>query len=236
MSGCGHEHEDGAYVLGALSSEERTAFEQHLPGCATCSASVRDLAGLPGLLARMPAGVLQSSEPATIPVPDTLLPGLVRRVRRAQRRRTWTLAGIAAGVAAAVVAVVVLGVGLVAGPQQGSPAAVGTPAAAGTTAPPQPLEPVGAEPVSGWISLTSVGWGTRLDLTCSYARAAGAYAEGSTYAMYVTRRDGSTERVASWRALPGRSMHLTGATSADRGDITGVEVRTASGLAVLRLP
>ena len=33
MTTCQHEHEDGAYVLGALSPEDRVAFERHLPGC-----------------------------------------------------------------------------------------------------------------------------------------------------------------------------------------------------------
>ena len=91
------------------------------------------------------------------------------------------------------------------------------PTARPTTAAPQPLRPVGAEPISGWVSLTPVGWGTRLDLTCSYADDDG---EGSTwsdgpptYAMYVTRTDGSTERVASWRGLPGKTMHLAAATA-----------------------
>ena len=37
-----------------------------------------------------------------------------------------------------------------------------------TTADPQPMQQVGAE-VSGSVSLTSVGWGTRLDLTCRYS-------------------------------------------------------------------
>ena len=89
------------------------------------------------------------------------------------------------------------------------------------------------------MSLTQVGWGTRLDLTCSYAD---DDAEGSTwidgdptYAMYITRTDGSTERVASWRGLPGKTMHLAAATAADAADVASVEVRTASGATVLEL-
>ncbi|MGH3348437.1 MAG: anti-sigma factor family protein, partial [Nocardioides sp.] len=34
---CEFAHDDGAYVLGALSPAERVAFKQHLAGCAECT-------------------------------------------------------------------------------------------------------------------------------------------------------------------------------------------------------
>ena len=43
----------GAYVLGALEPDERSAIEDHLRGCATCSAELAGLQGLPALLARV---------------------------------------------------------------------------------------------------------------------------------------------------------------------------------------
>ena len=99
MTTCGHDHEDGAYVLGALSPEDRVAFERHLPSCPECAQSVRELAGLPGLLARVPVEILDPDK-LPMPVPDTLLPALVRRVRRSQRRRTWITGGLVAAAAA----------------------------------------------------------------------------------------------------------------------------------------
>jgi len=50
-------HEDlkahaGAYVLGSLDAEERTAFEAHLAGCEECAAEVRSLGGVVEALAR----------------------------------------------------------------------------------------------------------------------------------------------------------------------------------------
>ncbi|WP_308467002.1 anti-sigma factor family protein [Rathayibacter soli] len=44
---------DAAYVLGALSPNERLEFEAHLSGCARCASAVADLAGLPGLLSAL---------------------------------------------------------------------------------------------------------------------------------------------------------------------------------------
>ena len=229
---CDFEHDDGAYVLGALSPEDRVAFERHLPGCADCALRVRELAGLPGLLARLPVEIVDPKEPPQ-PVPDTLLPALVRRVRRTQGRRTWLAGGLVA--AAAAIAVGAVGVATL-GDDESPPSA--TPSNGPTTAASEPMRPVGAEPVSGWVSLTQVGWGTRLDLTCSYAKAgdAGYHDEGPpTYTMYVTRTDGSTEQVASWKGLPGKTMHLAAATAADADDVTNVEVRDSDGEPVLEL-
>ncbi len=251
MTGCGHDHEDGAYVLGALSPEDRVAFERHLPGCPACAQSVREMAGLPGLLARVPSEILDPDRLPT-PVPDTLLPGLVRRVRRSQRRRTWITSGLvaaAAAVAIGAVAVATLGSGdgddpIQAGPSVTAPPttppttpSTTSPTAAPSTATPVLMTPVGSEPISGWLSITQVGWGTRLDLECSYAEQSEDYNNPtwSTYTMYVHTSDGTTERVASWKAVPGKTMRLSAATASDAADITDVEVRTAAGDTVLQL-
>jgi anti-sigma factor RsiW len=92
---------DGAYVLGSLSPGERQAYEKHLATCESCSRSVRELAGLPGLLAQVDVADLEGGPQP--PVPDTLLPSLVREVRGAQRRRSFLVAGVAAGLTAVAV-------------------------------------------------------------------------------------------------------------------------------------
>jgi hypothetical protein len=51
----------------------------------------------------------------------------------------------------------------------------------------------------------------------------------------VRDRDGKVEQVATWRALPGKTMHLDAATATSREDIASVEVRTADGQPVLQL-
>ena len=230
---CEFEQWDGAYVLGALSPEDRVAFERHLPGCDGCSRSVRELAGLPGLLARLPVEILDPSAPPQ-PVPDTLLPALVRRVRRTQRRRTWITSGLVA--AAAAVAIGAVGVATLGGDDDNPPSALRSPSSGPTTAAPQQMQPVGAGTISGWLSLTQVGWGTRLDLTCTYPQA-GLYGDSAapTYTMFVTTTAGSTEQVASWKGLPGKEMHVTGATAADADDITNVEIRGSNGQPLLEL-
>lgn len=236
MSDCGFEHDAGAYVLGALAGEERTAFERHLASCPACARSVRELAGLPGLLARVPVEVVEDDEEEQQqPVPDTLLPGAVRRYRRTRTRRRWLVGGLVA--AAATVA---LAGGLAVGTQLGDDEAA--PSAAATTAPAVAMEPVGEVPIKATVAMTSVGWGTRLDFTCEYdedAQEGGpAYRDESqpSYAMYVRTASGSEEQVASWRALPHKVLRIAAATAAERDDITEVEVRASDGRTVLRLP
>lgn len=56
MSGQDHEffrEWDAAYILGALTAEDRRAFEGHLETCEQCRAAVGELAPMPGLLARI---------------------------------------------------------------------------------------------------------------------------------------------------------------------------------------
>lgn len=253
---CQHAHLDGAYVLGALSPAERGDFEKHLTDCEACARAVQGMAGIPGLLARVDAGVLESL-PVEQEQPDTLLPALVARVRRSRRRRTFVTAGLAAAAASAVVVGSLAITGALTddtrpSPPQATSTPTTTPTTDPTTAPTTPAPPrttpkptpkaaamtaIGGAPVRGHLALEPVAWGTRLDLTCSYGAAPGGhgYALPASYAMFIRTRDGRVERVATWRALPGRTMRLTAATASVRADITQVEVRTDGGQAVLRL-
>ena len=99
----------GAYVLGALSPEERVRFEEHLDGCALCAAELAEFADIPALLDRVRPEDLQ-------PVAVTPSPELFDRVSAAARAtpeaapsrpRRWLL------VAAAVLALLGAGTGVV---------------------------------------------------------------------------------------------------------------------------
>jgi hypothetical protein len=219
---CDFAHFDGSYVLGSLSPTDRQEFEQHLDDCAGCAQSVRELAGLPGLLARVHPDVLDLPSD---PVPETLLPGLVREVRRTHRRRTR----VAAGLAAAVVVTIAAGTAAVVNDEEGPASPPSASASAGVS-----MTPVQQSQVTARVALETVPWGTRLTMTCSYAgRDEYATPAPTGYAMFVHTRDGDTEQVATWKPLPGRTMTLAAATAAQRKDITSVEVRTTEGTTVL---
>ena len=225
---CRFDHDDGAYVLGALSPAERLAFERHLPDCDECTQSVRRLAGLPGLLGRVEPGVLEDPTPDE-PLPDTLLPSLVDRVTRRRRRRTAVAVGLAA--AAAVVAGAVP---VVVGQLDDDPPSAAPPAAA---EPALTMDPVGEVPVRASVAMEAVTWGTRLDLTCTYDPTSVTYElpPEVDYELFVSTRQGKTEQVGSWRSVGGRTMQLTAATAASRRDIASVTVRTRDGRVVLEL-
>ncbi|MGZ5398821.1 MAG: anti-sigma factor family protein [Nocardioides sp.] len=232
---CEFAHDDGAYVLGALAPAERQEFERHLPGCADCTRAVGELAGLPGLLGQVDASVVEGRE-FDEPVPDTLLPALSREVRQARRRRTWASAGLAA--AAAVAVVVALAVGLDGGDETATmdPGASSSPADPAEA--PQRMQPVGEVPVRADVTLEQVTWGTRLGFVCTYDTQSVDYElpPEVDYTLYVRTRDGRAERVGSWRSVDGQPMRLTAGTASTAEELKSVEVRTAGGRVVLRLP
>lgn len=220
---CEFAHEDAAYVLGALSSAERAAFQEHLAGCAECSQAVRRLSGLPGLLSRVSLDVLEEPAPEE-PVPDTLLPALVAEARRHQRRRSWVIAAAAAAAAIVMTGGALVASGVLTGDDQAPPAAAQ-----------KPMEPLADIPVKAEVGITQVDWGTRIDVTCSYDEPEYGPARDWPYALVVRTKEGDTERVASWVAKPGRTFQVSGATASPADDIDTVEIQSLDGMPLLRL-
>jgi len=217
---------DAAYVLGALSPDDRREYETHLRECAACAACVGELAGLPGLMSRVSIDQLHQ---AAEPVPETLLPSLARAVRRERRRRRVAVGASAAAAAALIAAG---GVALIRPDSPARPVAtISTPSGTARLA----LTAVVRSPVTATARLVDMAWGTRIDLSCAY-RAEGFYpAGGAPYALVVIDRSGVAEQVATWKALPNRALTVMGASSRNRRDIARVEVRTLSGQTILRL-
>lgn len=202
----------GAYVVGALSPSERDAFESHLAGCVECRRDVAEVAGLPGLLARVdPDELAASPEP-----PGTLLPRLLREVRRRNRRRRLTL------LAAAAVAAILVGVGAGLALRPGTPDSNG-----------QPFVALVSAPISATATLRADHGGTRIDMICRYA--GGSYGDLPAYDLVVTGRDGTLHRVAQWRVGPDGTTRVVGSVDLSPDQIASLEVRTASGRPVLRL-
>ncbi len=199
---------DAAYVLGALSPEDRFAYENHLRVCDRCAASVRDLAGIPGLLAQAGAPALLEEEPA--PSPE-LLPTVLKRVRRGRRiQRAITTAATGVAVAASVTLAVVL---------------TGPIAAAGN-----PMTLLGDYPVTAEVAMSATDTGTKVDMTCSY----GGNRTGD-YILVAVDAEGGTSELASWRAMPKDTARIVVGTAMRTGDIKALEIRTPSGLPLLRM-
>lgn len=220
---CAFSRQDGAYLLGALSPQERRDYEEHLASCAGCSAALSEVAGLPGLLARLPAEAVEPADPP----PADLLPSLLRAVeaeRRRSRRRLRVATALAA--AAAVVVTAVLGAAILhAGDRR--PSTTTTAAAKPVT-----MTRVADVPVRATAALVDKPWGTEVDLRCTYSdKVQGSYA----LVLVAIDRTGRSEQIAVWDVLSNDETKVTGSTSLHSADLAALEVRTTKGKPILRL-
>ena len=208
---------DGAYVLGALSPQDRAAYEEHLRSCEDCARAVGELAGLPGLLSQASPEALASVEAE--PPPPELLAGLLERVGRARRRRMLATVCATAVALAACLALVLTnvlgGTGTV--QREQPPAAV-------------PMSPVGGAPARANVILTDTDWGTQVQMECAYLGEG-----GGDYVLVALDEEGESWRLASWYAVPDDTATLRFGTTLRRTDIRTLEVQTPDGIGVLRL-
>ncbi len=236
-------HDDAAYVLGALSPADRRAYEQHLRECVACQASVRSLAGLPGLLALTAEDAVTGEDPS---VPPSLLPGLVRRARRSRVRQRWTsgaLAAAAVAVLAALVWVVARPVPVeTTGQETGS--ATSTAAAVSSSpvsSPPAPspsaapdetvrLAAVLPGPMTATLELADRRWGTAITVVCAYDA---AMTRSVAYDLAIVDTDGHETSAGSWSGIPGATSRIAAATAVPRERISAFEIRLPDGRTIL---
>ncbi|SEI08704.1 MULTISPECIES: zf-HC2 domain-containing protein [unclassified Leifsonia] len=220
---------DAAYVLGALSPAERREFEAHLRECERCADAVGELAGMPGILSRVPreqAFALLDEDVATAdrgeaPGPSAdMLPSLLHRVRRRRVRARWLVAGLSA-----VTTAILIGIGAFVLPSVLAPAPA--PVAAVV------MHQVEPSPLSADLRLTSEPWGTRVESRCSYARIGGDSGHAWAYAMVVTDRSGHEHQVSTWTADEGTTATPVATISLPLKDIAAVDIRSADNGTVL---
>lgn len=201
---------DAAYVLGALSDEDRQAFEAHLRECDACAAAVHEMSDLPGMLAAAPASALDDEPP-----PASLLAGLQRRARRERNRRRWIASGIAAAAAACLVAVTVV---------LTRPDHVATH--------PVAMHAVTNAPITATADVRSVGWGTYIELVCRYDH---TVYNSRRYALVVVDRHGNSQPLGSWKLVPGKVAKYESGTSLSREEISALQITSMDGTPLLKL-
>ena len=200
---------DAAYVLGSLSPDERGEFEAHLAGCDRCRAAVSELAGMPGLLARVPPAEAWAlaEEPGPAPgpvVPATQVPPAPAAARPA-RTEWWRLA------VAAVLVAVLGGLGgygvraLVEGDQRQRLA----------------FSAVVPSPLTAVVDLAPVSGGTDVRVECQYAEARA----GEAYSVWVVDTRGRGSEVKPWTVRPNRVMRPSGVSPLPLDAISAVEIR-----------
>ncbi|AGB21478.1 hypothetical protein Mycsm_01053 [Mycobacterium sp. JS623] len=211
---------DAAYVLGSLTSSERREYEAHLETCERCRSAVAEISGVPALLAMMDledVRALDEEPPESPPLRPEVLDSILDKVRWRRRRSRW-LTSAAVGVAAALLAVgVVIAirpeiVGLADYTPQGTTQAMD-------------MAKVSDTPINASITLTGFGWGTRIDMACSY----GEWGQAGTIppqnlGMVVVGRDGSHTEVATWLGLSGATALPSATTPMQKDEIAAVQL------------
>lgn len=215
--------DDAAYLLGALSEEDRVAFEDHLHSCPLCQSDLAELAPVPELLAQVDPSAWTAEPP-----PETLLPRLLHEIQR-DRRRRFVRGGLA-GLAAACLIAVLTAVGTGVWRAEHTPQVVAMQAVG-----------AGTVPVHATVKLTSSKAGTSIELKCTY-HAYQPYGPGAGgakipwYRMVVTNRAGQDLPIGTWPApQPGEDVVVARTTHWAKPDIARITVTQMDGTPVLRL-
>lgn len=221
---------DAAYVLGALSQQDRRTYEDYLADNPRRAAELTELAGMPGILnalSRDEAVALTDLGGGT-PVaerPDnvaSLAQAAAKRQRRS--RRTALMAAVAS---AAVLAIVGGVVGATVFPR--AQPSVQTVAM-------EPMQQTPRQGLTARLAVSEKKWGTELNWACEYTK---DWARNvKSYDIVVTTRDGTQRTVGSWRPAGDEATGLSAATSIPTSQIRTIDIResgSAEPLAIRRL-
>lgn len=214
---------DGAYVLGALSPDDRREYEQHLITCERCSRAVGELAGIPGVLGLVqPLDALAVTGPAAQPSaqadaePAPPVSLLARRARAARTRQRVLLVAAAAAL--------VLG-GFTTGTLVSQVSGADSTPAVQALADQVELQPVDGSGVQANLALQPAAWGTALEWSCSYPD--GQTVDGVTYELTLVTQTGERLTAATWTgSTTSTTTGLSATTALQSEEIARVELTT----------
>ena len=208
---------DAAYVLGALSLEDRRANEGYLAANPARATELTELAGMPGILnalSRDEAVALTDlgGAPPAENRPDNVASLAHAAAKRQQRsRRTWLAAAVASAAALLIAGAVV---GATVFPQSSAPT---------QTVAMQAMQPTPRVGLTAQLAVTEKKWGTELNWACQYTKDWSRNVD--SYDIVVTTHDGVQQAVGSWKPAGDEATGLSAATSIPTSQIRTVDIR-----------
>ncbi|KWX56940.1 anti-sigma factor [Mycobacterium sp. NAZ190054] len=150
-----------------------------------------------------------SDMPAVLGVLDAAEVDALDRAGPRRRRTRWLTTAAVAVAAAAVAVTVVLAI---------------RPAPDQPVARMQEMTKVAETPINASIALAGYGWGTRIDMACSYGDWGRRDAPPQNLGMVVVGHDGSRTEIATWLGLSGATALPSGTTPMDMAEIAAVQL------------
>ncbi|WP_369779487.1 anti-sigma factor [Streptomyces sp. R33] len=228
----------GPYVLGVLEAEDVRQVEEHMSGCVQCREEVAALREMEAALGEVPAEAFLDGPPQG---GDLLLQRTLRQMRgeaSGERRRRWSVAGLAA--AASLAAVFWAGAQL--GSADGGPVAQPLPPTPTVTAQPSP-------PVAGTKVASATDPGTNARMTVQVTPAAkwvrvhaavAGIPPGERCLLIVVGKDGKRTSAGSWvvgsQNGEGKGASLDGSAAVDPANVKEVVVENESGKRFVSVP
>ena len=208
---------DAAYVLGALSLEDRRTYESFLANNPARASELTEFAGMPGILnalSREEAVALTelAGAPPAEPRPDNIASLAQAAAKRQQRsRRTWLAAAVASAAALLVAGGIV---GATVFPDSAAPT---------QTVAMQAMQPTPRGGLTAELAVTEKKWGTELNWACQYTKDWSRNV--ASYDIVVTKHDGAQQTVGSWKPAGDEATGLSAATSIPTSQIRTVDIR-----------
>jgi hypothetical protein len=209
---------DAAYVLGALSLEDRRAYESYLAANPARAAELTELAGMPGILNALSReeAVALTDLAGAAPAedqPDNITSLAHAAAKRQRRTRRTMLAAAVASAAALLIAGGVVGSTVF---SRSAPPSVETVAM-------QPMQPTPRGGLTAQLAVTEKKWGTELNWACEYTKDWSRNVK--SYDIVVTTHDGTQYVVGSWKPAGDEAAGLSAAMSIPKSQIRAVDIR-----------
>ena len=219
---------DAAYVLGSLGLDDRRAYERHLLNCQSCTKSVGEIAGIPGILKKITPGVAQalfnnSSEEENFELHETNVVQSLARAAIARKQRVRQRFVAITSVAAALLMVVGIGIGA----KVHSATTTNSAPVIGTQVAMTELIP---NSMTVNLRVTAKKWGTQITWDCIYAQVQPDNASAEPYNLVITDKAGVSTVIATWKAIGKSAKGLIASTHVPLTEIKSIDIRDAGSI------